>query len=485
MKTVSSDQFGSRGPEGLLNFLRFVQESAIESGEPLIASISLRVRDLDPLAVLQSIHEPDEPHLYLERGNTAVSGAESVARLDCTGEERFEKIRRFISQWSDRFVATGDLDGWFSGPLFFQAFSFSETANPAATVFVPKWQVCRTESECVAVANLRVEAETDLKAEAERILRAHANFSEPSGFDPPHSDFPQTLQVRSEEGALFQERVQKALEIIQTNSISKVVLSRWMEIEAETNFQPLEILRRLREVFSDCFTFSYSRGEGSSWIGATPERLIRVAGRDFQTEALAGSTPRGRDSTEDSALASRLLASEKDLREHKHVVEAIRAGLEGMAEVIRVGHHPHLLRLSNIQHLRTPIEGVSKPEYSILDFAERLHPTPAVCGVPGEKADHLIGELEPFERRLFTGFLGWQKPSGEGELVVALRTARITGKKARLFAGAGIVEKSDPVGEWRETEAKLDAMAGAIFAKRSRKEVVSEAETKEDKGYSE
>ena len=81
MKTVSSDQFGSRGPEGLLNFLRFVQESAIESGEPLIASISLRVRDLDPLAVLQSIHEPDEPHLYLGRGNTAVSGAESVARL--------------------------------------------------------------------------------------------------------------------------------------------------------------------------------------------------------------------------------------------------------------------------------------------------------------------------------------------------------------------------------------------------------------------
>ncbi len=466
METFSSQKFGSRDREGLLAFLQYCQARARVDGEARIASISLRVMDLDPLAVLRSIHEPHQPHLYLERRSDAVSGAESVAGLNVSGPNRFRAVRNFVRSWSQRTLATGDLDGWFSGPLFFQAFAFLDDGDPSATVFVPKWQICRTERECVAVANVLVEPETALEGEADRVLRAHQSFASPtrSGVLPAEAPRLGTVIVQKEEPELYRQRVARALESIATGAVSKVVLSRWMDLRTEEDFRPLETLRGLRESYPDCFAFSYSRGSGASWIGATPERLVRLSGGRFETEALAGSAVRGQTLDEDTALGNDLLSSDKDLREHRHVVRAICEAVEEMGMVPEVGHHPHLLRLSNVQHLRTPITGQASRGHSLIDFVERLHPTPAVGGEPRDPSLRLIRDLEPFERKLYTGFLGWEKPCGDGEAVVALRTARMEGRTARLFAGGGIVEGSDPEGELRETELKLGAMASALGA---------------------
>ncbi|MGE9291361.1 MAG: isochorismate synthase [Puniceicoccales bacterium] len=465
METLSSHYFGSRDREGLLAFLDYCREKSKSTGTPRIASISLRVKDLDPLAVLQSIQEPTEPHLYLERRAVSVSGAESVAILNSTGPERFEAVREFVETWTSRIIATGDLDGWFSGPLFFQAFAFSAENVPSATVFLPKWQICRTEQECIAVANVRVEAETRIEPEAERILRAHGAFSNPASFGSTAAPGLGELSVRREDPDDYRGRVVRALEAIGEGRVEKVVLSRWMELIAQRDFRPLETLRGLREAYPDCFAFSYSRGEGASWIGATPERLMHLSGGRFETEALAGSAPRGGSLAADTACGHELLSSDKDLREHRYVVDAIVGALEGLGLRPEVAQNPHLLRLSNVQHLRTPISGSLTPDLSLGDLTARLHPTPAVGGVPREAAVDLIQEIEPFHRGLYTGFLGWEKPGGDGEAVVALRTARMQGKTARLFAGGGIVEGSDPDQELRETEFKLRAMANALGAK--------------------
>lgn len=442
--------------------MRYARAEAEANGEPRVASISLRVRDLDPLAVLQAIHEPQESHLYLERRSVAVSGAESIIARNAVGGDRFAEVGDFMRYWSPRIIATGDLTGWFSGPLFFQAFAFSDEGDPAATVFIPKWQVCRTAEECVAVANVRIDPNTPLEPEAERILRAHESFSDPARFVPPAPEALGGVRVESESPELFRERVVRALESIRGGEFSKVVLSRWMDLFAERDFQPLETLRGLRESYPDCYAFSYSRGSGASWIGASPEKLIRVTEGRFETEALAGSAPRGDSLAADSAIGNALLSSDKDLREHGHVVEAICDAVAQLGLTAETGHHPHLLRLSNVQHLRTPITGQLRGGLSMLDIAERLHPTPAVGGVPREIAVEYIRQAEAFPRKLFTGFLGWQKPGGAGEAVVALRTARMEGACARLFAGAGIVEGSDPARELRETEIKLSAMARAL-----------------------
>jgi len=465
METVRSEKFGSRDGSGLMAFLRYAQERARTDGRARLASISLRVRDLDPLAVLQAIHEPGQSHLYLERRSVAVSGAEAVVETNTSGEGRFAEAADFVREWSSRILATGDLDGWFSGPLFFQAFSFSASSEPAATIFVPRWQICRTERECIAVANVKIEADTPLELEAGRILRAHESFSDSSRFLPETSEPLGDVRVECEPPELFRDRVKGALGAIEDGKLSKVVLSRWMDLRAERDFLPLEALRGLRESYPDCYAFSYSRGRGASWIGATPEKLIRLMDGRFETEALAGSAPRGLSLAEDTALGNALLASDKDLREHQHVVGAIRAAIEKLGMKAEAGHHPHLLRLSNVQHLRTPITGSLAGGVSLMDLAAALHPTPAVGGVPSNVAEDWIERAEPFERRLFTGFLGWQKPTGEGEAVVALRTARMRGAAARLYAGAGIVAGSDPDRELRETEIKLSAMAKGLGAR--------------------
>jgi menaquinone-specific isochorismate synthase len=293
-------------------------------------------------------------------------------------------------------------------------------------------------------------------------LKAHGAFSSPSSFKPVLHPGLGEVTFRKEDPELFRGRVVKALEAIRQGSVEKVVLSRWMDLLADQVFRPLETLRGLREAYPDCFAFSYSRGEGASWIGATPERLIHLSGGRFETEALAGSAPRGGSLAEDTAKGHELLSSDKDLREHQYVVEAIRGVLEELGFSPEIGQHPHLLRLSNVQHLRTPISGPLKSVHSLLDFTSRLHPTPAVGGVPRQDAVDLIRELEPFSRGLYTGFLGWEKPGGDGESVVALRTARMEGKSARLFAGGGVVAGSDPEQELRETEIKLRAMANAL-----------------------
>jgi len=464
METLSSREFGDRDRGGLLRFLSHCKARVDSDGEPRIASISLRVRDLDPLAVLQSIHESDQPHLYLERGSVSVSGAEAVVKVSVEGRDRFSKAQQFVHLWSSRIIATGDLDGWFSGPLFFHAFSFDEQNNPAGTVFIPKWQVCRTDQDCVAVANVKVDGQTDMEREADRILRAHGAFSNATYFQPKDRSELGPVTVEAEDPDHFLERVSKALEAINRGEVSKVVLARWMDLVAGKEFHPLETLATLREAYPDCFSFSFSRGTGASWIGATPERLMRLSRGQFETEAIAGSVPRGKGLAEDAKLGGRLLSSDKDLREHEFVVGTIRRVLEGIGLTPNIGRQPHLLRLSNVQHLRTPISGKITPDISLMQLVEELHPTPAVGGVPKQEASRLIGKLEPFVRGLYTGCLGWEKPGGEGESVVALRTARMEGTRARLFAGAGIVDGSSPDLELLETEIKLGAMAGALGA---------------------
>ncbi len=463
METVPIDQFGSRDARGLLAFLEHCRNRSERDGEPRIASISLRVRDLDPLAVLRSIQEPDEPHLYMERSPVSVSGAEAVARLSVGGEDRFEKANEFVKAWSGRILSTGDLDGWFSGPLFFHAFSFDDRDDPAATVFIPKWQICRTEMECVAVANARVEADSDLHSEAERILRAHQTFTDLGyGETEERTGSPLLPTDKPEDEEFFLERVSKALAGIERGEFEKVVLSRWSDLDGEKPLRPLELLRELRERFPDCHSFSYSRGNRASWIGATPECLIRLTDSGYETEAIAGSAPRGADLSEDTKLGKELLSSEKDLREHAVVVDAIRKILESLGLRVVAGRHPHLVRLSNVQHLKTPLTGPRPADVRLLEIARALHPTPAVGGSPREEALQRIAEWEPYGRGLYTGFLGWEKPSGEGQSVVALRTGRIEGATARLFAGAGIVAGSDPQRELRETRIKLEAMGRVI-----------------------
>jgi menaquinone-specific isochorismate synthase len=252
------------------------------------------------------------------------------------------------------------------------------------------------------------------------------------------------------------------LETIAAGELNKIVLARAKDLAADQTLHPLRMLNGLRQKFPDCYSFSFAQGRGPSFIGASPERLVRVSQGTLETEALAGSIRRGATASEDAALAGALLRSEKDRREHRAVLDDIIARLAPLGIVPEFSEQPQVRRLANVQHLDTPVRAVMPAGVHLLDVLAAMHPTPAVGGNPRGAALARIRELEGFPRGLYAGALGWLNTRGGGEFFVGIRSALVEGRTARVFAGAGIVEGSTPEKEFAETELKFKAMLDAF-----------------------
>lgn len=466
MQFLDPEQFGDRDAAGLAAFLGLCLKASVERGEAVLGSISLRVPELDPLAVLQSIHEPEEDHLFLEKVSDefAIAGAEVAEGVDLVGGDRFVTAASWVEGIRGRCYLTGDrIDGW-EGPVILVAAPFAATSETVGRIWIPRWQVVRTGGLCIATATVRIGPDTDLRAEAERIWRAHQRFG---AFEYGEGGVIGRIELAScirEEitgGTQFGARVAAAVAAIRAGQFDKVVLSRALRFRHRQAFDPMAVVHRLRMAYPSCYAFSLATRAGESWVGASPERLVSVEGGRFRTEAIAGSIRRGATAGEDAALGRALLDSGKDRREHAHVIAAIRRRLAGLG-VTRIEEGAiRVLRLANVQHLKTPLAGVV-PESGLLGLAAVLHPTPAVGGTPRGPALEHIAAVEPFDRGHFTGFFGYLRMNGDGELAVALRCARMRGTEAVLFAGAGLVEDSDPDAETAETDVKFNAMLEAL-----------------------
>lgn len=458
-------------PEALVAFLRQCREAARSDGRERLVSISLKVGALDPLAVLEAIFEPNELHFYAERPNiqTVIAGAEALLTHEASGPDRFASVQRFINDVLARTIAVGDVDAPFGGPHFFSAFTFlneveSGEAFPSSRVFVPRWQVARAGDVTTAVANLLVAPDADLAALAERIWRAHGKFKHFNyEATPAAADDETRVSFQTTEAGDFRAVVAGGLSAIAEGAVKKIVLARAQDMEASVPLHPLRLLNGLRERFPECYSFSVANGRGHSFIGASPERLVRVSKGVLETEALAGSARRGVGASEDAALGSALLHSEKDLREHRHVLDSIVRRLSPLGITPEFPEAPVLRKLANVQHLHTPVTATMPAGIHLLDALAQLHPTPAVGGTPREEAVARIRTLEGFPRGLYAGAIGWMNARGGGEFLVGIRSALIEGNTARVYAGAGIIEGSDPDREFAETELKFRAMREALL----------------------
>jgi menaquinone-specific isochorismate synthase len=469
MTIIPLDPAANATPDALRAFLAGCREAAVARGRPQLVSISVGVEALDPLAVLESIFEPTEPHFYCERPaqNFSVAGAEAVVSGEASGPGRFAAVQRFIDETLDHTIAVGDQAAPFAGPHFFTAFAFADETGagepfPAGRVFVPRWQVAQTGGRTTAVANLLVADGSDLDALAKKIWHAHAKFR---AFDYAGPDFRAAgaEKIPISESGDYAAAVRRGLEFIAAGEFKKIVLARAKDLVASQPLHPLRLLNGLRQRFTDCYAFSVANGRGQSFIGASPERLLGVREGALLTEALAGSARRGATASDDAALAAALLHSDKDRREHRLVLDSMVRRLSPLGLQLEFAEKPALLRLANVQHLHTPVRAALPAGVRLLDVLAHLHPTPAVGGSPRERAVAHIRELEGFPRGLYAGALGWIDARGGGEFFVGLRSALIDGTRARLYAGAGIVAGSSPEKEFAETELKFAAMQEAML----------------------
>ena len=266
------------------------------------------------------------------------------------------------------------------------------------------------------------------------------------------------------EAERWKETVASVVRDVRRGDIEKLVLARRLRARAVGPLDPGAVLRRLRAAYGACTVFAFARGD-ACFLGATPERLVRLEGRNVRADCLAGSAARGASEGEDRSLAEALLADEKERHEHALVVRALRDALASLCWRLSVPEAPALLRMPNVQHLHTPVEGVLKEETHVLQLVERLHPTPAAGGLPRDAALSLLRSYEPFERGWYAGPVGWVDRQGGGEFAVAIRSALLKGSEAFLYAGCGIVSGSDPEQEYRESCLKLWPMLWALNGK--------------------
>jgi isochorismate synthase len=266
--------------------------------------------------------------------------------------------------------------------------------------------------------------------------------------------------------------VEEALLAIHGGELAKVVLARQMDMTAEEPIDIAGLLRRWHRLEPDCAIFSLPGADGQ-FVGASPELLVERSGLRVRSRPLAGTTnrsPEGSQSalaTDVSILPAELMTSRKDGAEHRLVVEAIAERLGPLCSQLDVPPGPHLVHLHNLVHLGTSLAGTlvqmpGRPPPSALELVGALHPTPAVGGVPTQAACSLIDRLEPQSRGRYAGPVGYLDASGNGKWVLGIRAVTIRDRTARLAAGVGIVEGSDPRAELAETNLKFNAVFDAL-----------------------
>ncbi|WEF34970.1 isochorismate synthase [Pseudoduganella chitinolytica] len=265
----------------------------------------------------------------------------------------------------------------------------------------------------------------------------------------------------------FKQGVRQAVANFAHSDIRKAVLSRVLEVELAGRADPAALFASLAAQNPTGFQFRIPLADGAELVGVSPELLLRKEGARIVSNPLAGSARRQPDADSDAAAGGALLQSPKDLREHGYVTHDIRRLLAPLCATLDVPEQPSLLSTNAMWHLSTRIEGTLRdPALTSLQLACHLHPTPAVCGYPTDLARKLIDLVEPFDRGLFAGVVGWCDADGNGEWAVTIRCGTVQGNIIRLFAGAGIVADSCPEAELAETQGKLGTMLRALGAVR-------------------
>ncbi|WP_136717780.1 isochorismate synthase [Halorientalis salina] len=395
-----------------------------------------------------------------------IVGSGTAVSLTAHGPDRFDELRAGAATAFANVDRTGPTE---TRPRLLGGLAFNENHEqappwegfPAASFTLPRTQLTHAGETTWLTVRAYGEDVTPTQVE-KRLDDAVEELStlptmRPSG-GPPGVVETRVTPPKDE----WTDQVERALDRIGAGDLRKVVLATALEVDLAADLSVPDVLERLRRTYPNCYRFLVQPGDEAAFFGPPPERLVKLEGSRVETEALAGSVERGDTPEADADLADGMRASEKLQHEQRLVVDAIMDQLSPLGEV-REGEQS-VRKLTNIQHLQTPITATLSEDEHVLSIVEALHPTPAVGGLPPGKAWEVIRETETFDRGWYAAPVGWFDGNGDGEFAVGIRSGVAGGKSATLFAGCGIVSDSDPEEEWEEVQPKyrpiLDELTG-------------------------
>lgn len=434
-----------------------------------LLSTGVPVGAVDPIALFAAVAEADlEATLWLQPSEgLALVGAGRAWAAEGRGPARFRDAEILWRDLVDHAAVGHNAEPTLLGGLGFAGRAPAEDDpwapfGPSSLVLPGLLLSRRGGASTLTASAIGTPDPRAVEISWERLAERARTLTPPAGGMVARPVFAPLRAERSQpDRAGWDRTVDTMAGAVGRGRLDKVVLARRLDLRSPVELDVPNALRRLVASAPESTIYAFRRGS-RTFLGATPERLVRVEGRRFRTVAVAGTIGRGVDAAEDARLAAELLASEKDREEHAIVVSFIRGLLAPVAADLRVASAPSVMTLRFVQHLATEMEGTLPGDAGLLALGERLHPTPAVGGEPRDDALAMIAEHEGFDRGWYAGPVGWMDAAGDGELCVALRCGIVNRTRATLFAGCGIVADSDPAREWDESRIKLRAVVSAL-----------------------
>lgn len=432
-----------------------------------LVSVTTEIEEVKPLAFYQAGNTFKGERFYwssADRSFTLV-GIGEACKIE-SNEEGFQLTQK---QWGE-LLNHAEIDNVTNasgtGPVAFGGFAFDPYKQASATwsdfpnssTVVPRFLLTKSGTKYFITINALLSPEDSTDLYYQELVNQCTTLLEKE-FE--QSSEPQLIQQEEVAPEEWKRIVRETTEEIKAGKLGKVVLAREMIATFSSDIYIASLLNTLQEQQHQSYVFAYERGD-SCFVGATPERLVKLEERELLSTCLAGTIARGETVEEDRYLGNQLLQDNKNLQEHEFVVNMIKAAVETCCHDVDVPDHPVLYPLRNLQHLYTPVRGKLYNGYTILDIVKQLHPTPALGGYPIKESIEFIREKEPFHRGWYASPIGWFDARDNGEFAVAIRSALITHNQAVLFSGCGIVEDSHPEAEYEETAIKFLPMLHAL-----------------------
>lgn len=407
-------------------------------------TVSTRILD-DPGAVLR--HTLSDRPLAFVRNGDGIVGIGEALRFTFTGPDRMRDAAAVWRSIVETAVVDDPVQLRGSGLVAFGSFAFADDSADESVLIVPRVVLGRRRGKAWLTA-----IDTTLGAEPLAFTRT----SVPVPHVGPHVSV--ALRPGHIDEDTYAADVTEAVRRIVAGDARKVVLARDLVGTLPPGADRRAVLLDLASAYPQCVTFAVD-----GLVGATPETLARTDGTRLTARVLAGSAARGTDEVSDRAAAEALASSAKDVEEHTFAIDSLLAALAPLATDLRADAEPFRLQLPNLWHLATDVQATLPPDTTSLDVADALHPTAAVAGTPTDVAVRLVAELEGVDRGRYAGPVGWMSATGDGEWMLALRSARIDDDgTVRAWAGAGIVAGSEPAREVAETALKFRPITDAL-----------------------
>lgn len=456
----------------LKNDMLLGMNQAKATGKSTLISVVNKIDDIDPLTFFAAGHKTllGERFFWKEASVDNFYVGLGICEIITTNNSsnRFQEVEQDWRTFIDNGIVINPYEAIGVGPLLFGGFSFDQYKQKTKlwekfsdSIFhVPKFLLSKVDGQTFLTINM-VCSKDDNESLVNKVLnqidQILSSVKENNRFPQPRLKHEKEINPKQ-----WKRTVSNAVDYLKTAStLKKVVLARELRLFFEDTVEVESVLPHLLSEQADSFVFAFE-SNGDCFVGATPERLIRKKGKDVYTACVAGSIARGETEMEDEHLGAMLLADEKNLIEHQYVVDMISEAMAETCKEIIIPDTPRLLKIRDIQHLHTPVVGKCFEDTSLFTLIHRLHPTPALGGLPKNEAVEKIREIEELDRGLYAGPIGWTDYRENGEFAVAIRSALLQGNEASLFAGCGIVVDSNVETEYNETNIKFRPMLTAL-----------------------